>query len=322
VEKVERKNEKYMVNKKIKHRFIDYFKIFKKSIGHFGENRPVEHAGTTAYFAIFSMAPILIIIVSVFGYFAGDEVIRQKLFEEIGLLLGDESTKVLRNAIENYDITEKSTLGSIVGFTFFIVSATTLFSAMQNSINYIWRVTVKSKIKWGVINLLKTRLLSFGVILSLGFVLLVSLVIDATIAFLKDFLSEKFSPDFVIVAQVANIAISLAIVAAVFALIYRFLPDLSVKWSASWFGAIFTSVLFAIGKIVIGAIIGNSNLGVVYGAASSFAIILVWIFFVSVIFYFGVELTYQFSKYFEHKNKPAKFARKFKITDNIERESG
>jgi len=311
-----------MAYKKLKSRIIDYFKILKKSVGHFGENRPVEHAGTTAYFAIFSMVPILIIIVSVFGYFTGDEIIRQKLFNEISLLLGDESTMILRNAIENYDISEKSTLGTIIGATFFLVSATTLFSAMQNSINYIWRVKVKSKMKWGIINFLKTRLLSFGVILSLGFVLLVSMVIDASIAFLKDILSAQFSADFIVLAQVINVVVSMAIIAAVFVLIYRYLPDLGVRWSASWFGAIFTSVLFAIGKIIIGVVIGNSNLGSVYGAASSFAVILVWIFFVSVIFYFGVELTYQFSKYYNHENKPAKFAAIFQITGNIEKESG
>lgn len=310
-----------MVSKKLKHRLIDYFKIFKKSVVHFGENRPVEHAGTTAYFAIFSMAPILIIIVSVFGYFTGDEVIRQKLFAELGQLIGDESTRVLRNAIENYDITEKSTIGSVLGATFFLVSATTLFSAMQNSINYIWRIKVKSKLKWGVFNLLKSRLLSFGVILSLGFVLIVSLVVDASIAYLKDFFSNEFSPDFVLLAQFLNITVSLAIIAGVFTLIYRFLPDINVHWSASWYGAIITSLLFALGKIAIGIFIGNTNLGVVYGAASSFVVILVWIFFVSVIFYFGVELTYQFSIYYNHKNSPAKFSQKFIITGNVEKES-
>ena len=307
-----------MVNKKITNRFVDYFKIFKKSVGHFGANRPVEHAGTTAYFAIFSMAPILIIIVSVFGYFAGDEAIREKLFEEINVLLGNESTRVLRNAIENYNLAQNSTIGTIIGVSFFLISATTLFSAMQNSINYIWRIQVKSKLKWGVINLLKTRLLSFGVILSMGFVLLVSLVVDASIAFLRDFLSKQFTPDFIILAQAANILLSLAIVSGVFVLIYRYLPDLQVKWSASWYGAIITAVLFAIGKIVIGVIIGNSNLGAVYGAASSFAVILVWIFFVSVIFYFGVELTYQYSKYYNHKNKPVKFAIPFEISSTVE----
>ncbi|HKL33716.1 MAG TPA: YihY/virulence factor BrkB family protein [Tangfeifania sp.] len=310
-----------MVRKKITSRLVDYFKVFKKAIGHFGENRPVEHAGTTAYFAIFSMAPILIIIIAVFGYFTGDEAISQKLFDELSRLVGDESTQVLKNAIENYDITEKSTLGTIFGATFFLVSATTLFSAMQNSINYIWRIKVKSKLKWGVFNLLKTRLLSFGVILCLGFVILISLVADATIAFLKDFLAQQFTPDFVILAEVLNLGLSLAIIAAIFALIYRYLPDLQVTWSASWFGAIFASVLFALGKIGIGAFIGNSNLGVVYGAASSFVIILVWIFFVSIIFYFGVELSYQFSKYYNHDNTPAKYAVPFIITGNIEKET-
>lgn len=309
-----------MVSEKITNIITDYFKIFKKSVGHFSENRPMEHAGTTAYFAIFSMAPILVIIVSVFGYFTGDEVISQKLFEELGRLVGEENTRVLKNAIENYDISEKSTLGTILGATFFLVSATTLFSAMQKSINYIWRIKVKSKLKWGVFNLLKTRLLSFGVILCLGFVILISLVADATIAFLEEFLSEQFTPDFVILAEILNLVLSLTIIATIFTLIYRFLPDLQVKWSASWFGAIFTSILFALGKIGIGAFIGNSNLGVVYGAASSFVIILVWIFFVAVIFYFGVELTYQFSKYYKHENKPAKYAVPFIITGNIEKE--
>ena len=213
-------------------------------------------------------------------------------------------------------------MGTVMGITFFLVSASALFSAMQNSINYIWRVKIKSKIKWGILNVLKTRLLSFGVILSLGFVLLVSLIVDASIAFLKDFLTTQFSPDFVVLTQVVNVVVSLAIIAGIFALIYKYLPDLNVEWSASWYGAIITSILFALGKVAIGMVIGNSNLGVVYGAAGSFAVILVWIFFVSIIFYFGVELTCQFSEYFKHKNTPAKFAATFKITGNVEKESG
>ncbi len=291
----------------------DGYSIFKKALVHFSGNRPIEHAGTTAYFAIFSMAPVLIIIISVFGFFAGDEAIREKLFQELNVLLGHESARVLKNAIGNYNLAEKSTLGTIIGGTFFLVSATALFSAMQKSINYIWRIRVKSNLKMGALNLLKTRALSFGVILCLGFVLLISLLVDATIAFLRDFLAKQFDADFVVVAQGFNIIVSLAIVAGVFALIYRFLPDLRVKWSASWFGAIFTAVLFAIGKFLIGLFIGNSNLDVLYGAASSFVVILVWIFFVSLIFYFGVELTFQYSKYHNHDNSPAVYAVPFEI---------
>jgi membrane protein len=292
----------------------DGFKIVKKALLHFNTNRPIEHAGTTAFFAIFSMAPILIIIISVFGYFAGDDAIREKLFDEINLLIGSESTRVLRNAITNYKIAEKSGLGTIIGIAFFLVSATTLFSAMQNSINYIWRIKIRSNLRMSVLNLLKTRALSFGVILSLGFVLLVSLVVDASIGFLKEFLSARFSPDFVVVAQILNALLSLVIISTVFAFIYRFLPDVQIKWRASWFGAVFTSVLFAVGKIIIGLFIGNSNLGVVYGAASSFVVILIWIYFVSIIFYFGVELTCQYSKFYKHGMIPAKYAVPFEIS--------
>jgi len=289
------------------------FRIFRKTFVHFGENNPVNMAGTTAYFAIFSMAPILVIIISVFGFFTGDETMRTKLFDELNVLIGQESTQLLENAIRNYQITENSGIGAIIGVVFFLISATTLFSVMQNSINYIWRIKVRSSLKQGALKLAKDRIFSFGVILSLGFVVLVSLIIDASISFLKDFLRTYFSPNFVFLAQLANIVLSLAVITAVFALIYRFLPDVKVKWRASWFGAVFTAILFVIGKFIIGIIIGNSNLGAVYGAASSFVVILMWIYFVSIIFYFGVELTHQYSRFYKHDNRPVNYAIPFEI---------
>ncbi len=302
-----------MTKIKIKKAVVDSVKIFKKSISNFGANRPVELAGTTAYFAIFSLAPILIIIVSVFGYFAGDMVIREKLFEELNVILGNESVRVLKNAIDNYDITEKSGIGTVIGVTFFLISASALFTAMQNSINFIWRVQVKSNLKMSALGLLKTRLLSFGVILILGLVIVVSLIIDASITFLKEILSMYIDYDLVMLVQTMNFVVSLTVISAVSALIYKYLPDIMVKWSASWFAAVITAILFAIGKLAIGAAIGQSNLGAVYGAAGSFVVILIWIFFVSIIFYFGVELSRQFSLYYNHNNNPASFAYVFKI---------
>ncbi len=302
-----------MAKKKLKQTLKESFKIFRNAITNYGSNRPVQLAGTTAYFAIFSMAPILIIIIGIFGYFTGDAAIRDKLFDELTKLIGSESAQVLRNAIDNYNLAEKSDTGTVLGILFFLISATTLFSIMQLSINYIWRVQVKSNFKMGLLNLLKTRILSFGVILCLGFVMLISLIIDASIAFLKDFMDTHLSFNFVLMAQLINVALSLTVIASVFALIFRYLPDVHVSWKASWFGAVFSSFLFAIGKLLIGLIVGNSNLGVVYGAASSFVVILVWIYFVSIIFYFGVELSHQYSRFYHHKNKPAKFAVPFEI---------
>lgn len=288
--------------------------IFRKAFIQFIANNPVNLAATTAYFAIFSLAPILIIIISVFGHFTGDETVSAKLFEELNLFIGPENTQFLAKAIQNYQLKENSGLGAIIGGGFFLISATTLFSVVQDSINYIWRVKVKSKLKQGILILAKYRLFSFGVILCLGFVLLASMLVDAAISLLKDFLKTYFSPDFVFLAHLVNIALSLAIVTSVFALIYRFLPDLKIRWSAAWHGAFFTALLFVIGKSLVGLIISNSNLGAVYGTASSLVIILLWIYFMSLIFYFGVELSRQYSRFHGHNNTPHSYAISFEIT--------
>lgn len=302
-----------MKKKKVKTIFVDLYRIFKKSFANFGSNRPVQMAGTTAYFAIFSLAPVLIIIISVLGIITGKPSIRERIFEEIEMLLGSDSTKFLQEAIGNYQVIENSTIGTIIGIIIFVVSATTLFSELQNSINFIWRVKVKSSFRISVLNLLRTRLFSFIVILGLGLLFLISIIIDASINILRNFLMSQFSPDFVILAESINLVISLGVVAMGTAFIYRYLPDVHVEWSAAWFGAAFTSVFFAIGRLLIGMAITNSGMGIVYGAAGSFIVILIWIYFVSLIFYFGVELTHQYSLHFGHQNMPRSYAGSFEI---------
>lgn len=157
-----------MEKNKILKFFIHGYKILKNSLLHFDSNWPFQLAGTTAFFAIFSTVPILIIIISVFGFFINDEIIRQKLFNELNILVGQESSQLLQNAIDNYQITKNSGIGAIIGGIIFLFSATTLFSTLQNSINFIWRIQAKANVKMGILNLIKTRILSFGVILSLG----------------------------------------------------------------------------------------------------------------------------------------------------------
>jgi membrane protein len=299
-------------NKFVK-KISDGFRITRKSLSKFTTNRPVEMAGTTAYFAIFSMVPIIIIIVAVFGLITGNEAISEKLFEELTLLVGEENASVLEKAINNYELSENSLTGTIIGIGFFLVSATTLFSSMQNSINYFWRVKPRANLKMNVLSLIRSRILSFGVILSLGFVLLVSLIIDAIIAIIKGFLTTQFSPDLIFIAQITNFVVSLAIVSLVITIIYKYLPDVKVKWNASWFGAVFTAILFTAGKLGIGFLIGSSHIGKVYGAASSIVVILIWIYFAALIFYFGVQLTCQYSKFYNHDNTPASFAVPFEI---------
>lgn len=292
----------------------NHLKIVLKTFKNFGTNNPIGMAATTAFFAIFSIAPILIIIISVFGIFTNDAVIREKLFNELSNLIGNDSSRLLQSAIDNYSISEKSGMGAVIGGIIFLISATTLFSIMQNSINYIWRLRVKSKLKLNVLKFLRDRLFSFGLILSLGLVFLISLVIDASMSLFQDWLSNRFDPEFITFFTLLKTVFSLLITVVVFALIFRFLPDISVKWKASWFAAIYASVLLFIGKYLIGIFIGKSQLGVIYGAASSFVIVLLWIYYVSLIFYFGVQLSYQYSLFYEHENEPLKFAEPFEIS--------
>lgn len=303
-----------MKNKYIPDSVKNYFHILTTAAKSFVASRPVDQASSTAYFAIFSIAPILIIIISIFGYLAGDSTIRIKLFNELNVLIGEKSTLIIKNAIDNYQISKNSEIGTIIGIGIFLFSATTLFSVIQRSINYIWRVKVTSNLKLSIFKLIRDRILSFVVILSFGFILLVSLLVDVVIANMKEFLVTYFSENFLFLAQILNFGISFAIISIIFLLIYRFLPDVKVRWSASWFGAIITSILFIIGKIVIGIIIGSSNLGAVYGTASSFIVIMVWIYYSSLIFYFGVVLTRQYSIYYKHENTPLNYAVPFEIT--------
>jgi len=303
-----------MGRKRFLQKIKESLKILKHAAGHFQTNNPIGMAGTTAYFTIFSIVPMLIIIISVFGFFASDVSIRAKLFEEMNNLIGKESSQLLQTAISNYQIIENSGIGAIIGVAIFLFSATTLFSIMQNSINYIWRIRVKSKIKLNLLKFIRDRLFSFGIILSLGLVLLISLVLEASVSLLRDYLSQFFGPEFLVSINVAREIISFLLTTSIFAFIFRFLPDVTVRWKSSWFGASFTALLFVLGKYLIGFIIGKSQLGVIYGAASSLIILLLWVYYVSLIFYFGVEICYQYSNFYEHKQKPHNFAEPFKIT--------
>lgn len=302
-----------MKKSKVKTIFVDLLNVFRNSFSNFGSNQPAQLAGTTAYFAIFSTVPVILIIISVFGYLTGNSAVREKLFQELEDLIGSDSTTLLRNAIENYQIVENSTLGTVVGAVVFIISATALFSELQNAINYIWRVKVKSSLKVSILYLFLTRAFSFAVILGVGLLILSSIIIDASIGILREFLVSTFSADLVILAQTVNFVFSLGTVAVGAAFVYRYLPDLHVNWSAAWFGAGVTSVFFALGRLVIGLVLRNSKMGAVYGAAGSIVIIMIYVFILAYIFYFGVELTRQFSMYYGHYNTPRKYAGTFEI---------
>lgn len=292
--------------------------ILKKSFSKYRKDDPIKLAGTTAYFTIFATAPILIIIISVIGLIIKEETIAQKIYAELNRLIGSEGTDFVKGLVENFQSQEKSLMGTIVGFAIFIFTSTTFFSVLQKNLNFIWRVRAKPKH-----NLLRTlidRLLSFGLILSIGFILLVSLVIDAALSFLRDFLERYINEYTLYIMKPVNIVVSFAIITLIFAIIYKYLPDTKLRWRVTWVGAIVTAVLFTAGKYLIGWALGSTNLNVMYGATGSVVIFILWVFYSSIIFFFGAEITQQFAEHYNYDIKPKDYAVQIEIHEVGEKE--
>ena len=277
---------------------------------------PIRLAGTTAYFTVFALAPIIIIIISVIGLLLGQETIEEKAFAELNSLLGDQGAEMIRGFVENYKDTERDILGTIIGFGIFIFSATSFFTVLQKSLNFVWRI--RAKPSRGILKTLKDRALSFGMVLSLGLLLLISLVIDATIAVLKDFLTERLPGLTVFLIRAGNFVISFGIIMVIFAMIYKFLPDARIKWRVTWMGAFITTILFVAGRTLIGLFLGNANVGIMYGAAGSLFVILLWVFYSSIIFFFGAEITQQYAEFYRHGIQPKDYAVAIEISEQKE----
>lgn len=297
----------------MKEKFKQVFRLLKRAARKYDKDNPLQLAGTTAYFAVFAMAPLIIIIVSVAGILLGQDQIQTKLFQEINNFLGDQSTQYIRNLVENFQNTRKSIIGTIVGFVIFIFIATTFFAVLQKSLNYIWGI--RAKPKHNLLKALYDRLISFGLILSLGFIMLVSFIVDAAISIFKDFMHDKFPNLTILIIEVGNYIISFAIVMLIFAMIYRFLPDAHIKWRVTWVGAFITALLFVIGKALISFGLGSTNIGAIYGAAGSLVVILLWVFYSSLIFFFGAEITQQYAEMYSHDIKPKDYAVKVEISE-------
>lgn len=286
----------------MKKRLQQILELLKRSAIKYRRDDPVRLASTTAYFTIFGMAPIIIIILSVVGILIGQQEIQEKIFTELNTLIGEQGTDFLRGIVANYQDTQKSLMGTIIGFGIFIFSSTTLFVVLQRSLNFIWRI--RSKPSRSILKLLKDRVLSLGMVLSLGFLLLISLVIDAALSFFKDFLSQHLENLTILLIEVTNFIVSFGIIMLIFAMIFRFLPDAKIKWKVTWTGAFITTLLFVIGKTLIGVFISNSNIGVMYGAAGSLFVIMLWVFYSSITFFFGAEITQQYAEMFHHEIRP------------------
>ena len=287
--------------------------IIVGAVRKFARDDPVRLAGTTAYFVIFAVAPILIIITGVLGFVIDEGAVSDRLFEEVHELVGPEGAAVVETLVRNFQRTERGRTGTIIGIGVFLFASTTFFGVLQRNLNFIWRV--RSKPKSSILKMLRDRLLSFGLILSLGFILLVSLLIDAALAFLRDFLTAFVADYALFLIEPINFVVSFGILTLIFALIFKFLPDVKIRWSVTWVGALITAALFSIGKYLIGFALARTDYQVMYGAAGSVVMLIVWVFYSSMILYFGAEITEQYAEYFHYDIRPQDHAVRIRISD-------
>ncbi len=255
----------------------------------FSADNAVKLSAALSYYTIFAIGPLLVIVLSLSGIFLGEAAVEGKLYGQIRGLIGSDAALQVQEIIQNIQKTNNSTIGAIIGGIVLVIGATGIFAEIQDSINYIW--SLKAKPKRGIIKFLFNRLLSFSLIISLGFLLIVSLVANALMDILNERLTRYFPDTMVYIIYGTNIIMLLGVISLLFAIIFKVLPDGKIKWKDAFVGAFFTSILFLIGKSAIGYYLGNSKLGSTFGTAASVVIILTWVYYTSIILYFGAEFT-------------------------------
>ncbi len=266
-----------------------FFHVFKNTVKAFSQDNCVKLSASLSYYTIFSIGPLLVIIISLTSIFFGRDAVTGRLDGQISGLIGSEAAAQVQEIIAKSQHMNKGVIGTVVGGVILILGATGIFTEIQDSINFIW--SLRAKPKRGILKFLVNRLLSFSLVISLGFLLLVSLVASALMDLLGDQLTHLWPQTTVYLLYVVNLALIFAIITILFSIIFKVLPDGKIKWKDALVGASFTAVLFLVGKAGIGYYLGNSKLGATYGTAASVIIILTWVYYTSIILYFGAEFT-------------------------------
>lgn len=249
-----------------------------------------------SYYSVFSMAPLLVIVIAIAGFAFGPEAARGEVFGQLRGLMGDESAKAIESLLESVSKPSHGIVSAAIGLGVLLVGATTVFGELQDALDRIWRAPARDR-SGGLWGLIRSRLLSFGMILGIAFLLMVSLVLSAAISALGHWWSSAFV-GWEVLLQVVNLAVGFALTTGVFAMIYKLMPRVDVRWHDVWLGAATTAALFTVGRFLIGLYIGKSGIASGFGAAGSIAIVFVWVYYSAQIFLLGAEFTWVYAKTF------------------------
>lgn len=257
------------------------------------EDRAPRMGAALAYYTIFSLAPLLVIAIAIAGLVFGEQAARGEVAHQIQSLVGHHGAQAIEEMLKSATIPASSITATVTGLVIFLFGAMVVFGELQDALNTIWKVP--SKPNYGWLDLVRERLLSFSMILAVAFLLLMLLVVSAILSAVIGWFETWLTVSLV---HLADFALSMLVVTGLFAMIFKFLPDTTIAWRDVWLGAAITAILFLTGRFLIGLYIGRSSLTSAYGAAGSFAVLLIWLYYSAQVFLFGAELTHQFARRF------------------------
>ena len=274
-------------------RIKSVFRLLKEAVKEWQEDKVSLLAAALAYYTVFSITPLLVIVIAIAGAVFGQDTARAEILEQINGLVGEQGANAIEIALANANQPEISSIASIISVVILLIGASGVFAQLQEALNTVW--DVKAKPDGGIWNFIRKRLLSFGMVLAIGFLLLVSLILSAILSGIGK-LEINLLPGFTPLWQILNFAISFGFISLLFALIYYYLPDVKIRWKDVWIGAIITALLFTVGKFAIGLYLGRGSFGSAYGAAGSLIVFLAWVFYSAQILLFGAEFTQVYAR--------------------------
>lgn len=296
--------------------FKDVLKIAGSTFNAFMNDKGLKLSASLSYYTVFSLGPLLLLLISLVGIFLGRDAVQGKLFSEINGLIGSNAALQVQDMIRSIELSGKSTLSLIIAVVTLIIGATSVFGEIQDSINMIWKVKAKPKRGW--VKLLKDRLLSSSLIISIGFLLVVSLVINGFVLALSSYFTHLFPGVALILVNGLNLALSFLFTSILFGVIFKVLPDVKIGWKDVRAGALFTAILFLIGRFVIGFYIETTATGSAFGAAGSIIVILVWVYYTAAILYMGAEFTQTYAEFKGSRIRPADYAVHVEQTETLQ----
>ena len=269
--------------------FKHIFDMCKKAVMAWVDDYAPSMGAAISYYTVFSLAPLLIIVIAVAGAVFGRDAVQGQIVAQLGGLIGKDGATAVQGLIKSASDPGKGLIAGIISFVVLVIGATTVFGELQSALDRIWHVPEKDKPS-GIWGLLRARFLSFGLVLGLAFMMMVSLIVSAGVAAFGNWTSG-LAPGWEILLQIVNIAVSLTITTLLFAMIYKLMPSVKIAWRDVWVGAVVTAVLFEVGKLLIGLYIGKSGVTESFAAAGSLVVLLAWVYYAAQIFLLGAEFT-------------------------------